>query len=98
MFYVVVWKQRSLADESLPLANFEAMWLPEKGFAEGTGRPQSLLPTGITAMTEHLIIQLHKGWSILLSPMAVLHHSAFKLYAADISDLMNSGKNFISLS
>lgn len=98
MFYVVVWKHRLFANESLAFSNFGAMELPEKGFAEGPGRPQSFLPTGIAAMTENSFIQLHRGWSISLSPMVVLRRSVFNLYAADISDLMNAGKNFISLS
>lgn len=86
MFYVAVWKHRLFANESLAFGNFGGMELPEKGFAGGPGRPQYFLPTGIAAMTENSFIQLHRGWSISMSPMVVLRRSVLNLYAADISD------------
>lgn len=98
MFDEVVWKQRLLADQSLAFANPEAVWLPEKGFSEAPGRPQSLFPTGIAAMTKKSFIQLHRGSSIPLSPLVVLSCSLFRFYAADILGLMNADRNFISLS
>lgn len=83
MVYVMAWKQRSLADQSSAFASSKAMSLAEKGFAEGPGRPQSLLPSGIAVVTENLFVQLHKGWSIPLSPTVTLHHSVFKLCCRD---------------